>query len=368
MTGTMRAAIFLGPGKPLQIERIPLPMPREGEVLVKVTACGVCHTDLHVILGEVQFPTPAVLGHEITGIVMKLGPGVKGIKEGQRVVSSFIIPCGTCKFCAMGRDDMCENFFNYNRLKGQLYDGDTRLFRQDGSPIWMYSMGGLAEYAVIPATDVFPLPESIPLDRAAILGCAVFTAYGAVRHSAAIRAGERLAVVAAGGVGLNVIQWAKASGALQIIALDISEEKLRLAREMGATDVVNVKDNPVERVRFLTEGQGVDVAIEALGSSQTFELAINVLRDGGRMVAIGIAPAGTTASIDIQRMVRRGLHIMGSYGARVRSDMPEIIKMASRNVIDLKRPITAVYSLDQAHEAYEDLRNRKITGRAIIVM
>jgi S-(hydroxymethyl)glutathione dehydrogenase/alcohol dehydrogenase len=128
---------------------------------------------------------------------------------------------------------MCENFFYYNRIKGQLYDGETRLFRPDGSPVWMYSMGGLAEYAVVPSTDVFPLPESLPLDKSAILGCAVFTAYGAVRHAGDIHPGERVAVIATGGVGLNAVQWAKTFGAIQIIAIDISNEKLELARKMG---------------------------------------------------------------------------------------------------------------------------------------
>ncbi|MBX5436541.1 MAG: alcohol dehydrogenase catalytic domain-containing protein [Alicyclobacillaceae bacterium] len=364
----MRAAVLFQPGEPLRIERIPVPKPREGEVLIRVAACGVCHTDLHVMRGEVKFPTPAVLGHEITGTVVQLGPGVSSVAVGDRVACSFIMPCGTCDYCAVGRDDMCEKFFAMNRLHGQLYDGTTRLHAADGSPIWMYSMGGLAEYAVVPATDVFRLPPELPLDRSAILGCAVFTGYGAVRHAADVRPGERVAVVAAGGVGLNVIQWAKVFGALDIIALDVADDKLELAKKVGATHAVRADKEPVAEVMNLTGGRGVDVAIEALGSAQTFELAINLLRDGGRMVAVGIAPAGQTAALEIQRIVRRGIHVIGSYGARVRSDMPRIVEMAAKGLVDFQQSVTAVYPLDQAQAAYDDLKSRKITGRAIVVM
>ncbi|HLH74590.1 MAG TPA: alcohol dehydrogenase catalytic domain-containing protein, partial [Chloroflexota bacterium] len=177
----MKAAILRQIGTPLVVEEIPRPEPRTGEVLVKVQACGVCHTDLHVIKGEVQFPLPCVLGHEISGTITALGPEVRSVDVGQKVVCSFIMPCGSCYYCRQGRDDLCETFFAYNRLQGKLYDGDTRLRDRNGTPLWMYSMGGLAEYAVVPATDVFPLPTGIPFESAAILGCAVFTAYGAAR-------------------------------------------------------------------------------------------------------------------------------------------------------------------------------------------
>src|SRR4029077_4412006 len=181
---TMKAAVLSNAPGRLQIEEIPVPSPLAGEVLVKVHACGVCHTDLHVIKAEVAFPTPAVLGHEISGTIVELGKGVAAPPAGTPVVSAFIMPCGRCRLCAIGRDDLCDNFFAMNRLRGVLYDGSTRLRRADGSPLWMYSMAGLAEYAVVPATDVFPLPLGLPIVESCVLGCAVFTAYGAVRHAA----------------------------------------------------------------------------------------------------------------------------------------------------------------------------------------
>ncbi|GIX49148.1 MAG: hypothetical protein KatS3mg131_3359 [Candidatus Tectimicrobiota bacterium] len=151
---------------------------------MKVAACGVCHTDLHVIKGEVTFPVPCVLGHEISGVVEAVAPDVRHVRPGDAVVCSFIMPCGVCTYCVRGRDDLCETFFAMNRLKGTLYDGESRLRRADGSPLAMYSMGGLAEYAVVPASDVFPAPANVPLADACILGCAMMTAYGAVKNQA----------------------------------------------------------------------------------------------------------------------------------------------------------------------------------------
>jgi succinate semialdehyde reductase (NADPH) len=352
----------------MHVERIPVPEPLDGEVLVKVNACGVCHTDLHVIKAEVAFPTPAVLGHEISGTVEVLGPGVSGPPPGTNVVSAFIMPCGRCRLCAIGRDDLCDNFFAMNRLKGTLYDGTSRLRRSDGSTLWMYSMAGLAEYAVVPATDVFALPSGLPLLESSVLGCAVFTAYGAVRHGADLRGGERVAVVAAGGVGLNVVQIAHAFGASQIIAIDVRDDKLEIARRVGATDIVNSRTtNATEYVREITDGHGVDVAFEVLGRPETFTQALEIIGDGGRMVAVGIAPGKTSAPVEITRLVRRGLRIIGSYGARTRADMPEIIRLAARGTFRPETIVTKQFPLVEADAAYQALDRGEIVGRAIVV-
>ncbi len=363
----MRAAVLNAPGQGLHLEDIPVPTPRAGEVLVKLTSCGVCHTDLHVIKGEVAFPMPCVLGHEISGVVAALGPGVQALQEGMPVVCAFIMPCGTCRFCVQGRDDLCETFFGMNRLKGTLYDGETRLARADATPLWMYSMAGLADYAVVPATDVFPLPEAVQAREAAILGCAVFTAYGATRHSADLRAGESVAIVAVGGVGMNLVQVARAFGAAQIIAIDVVDEKLDMARRLGATHTVNgSRDNVVASVRELTGGTGVDVAFEALGRAETFIQASEVLRDGGRMVAIGIAPGTTTAPLEITRLVRRSQRVIGSYGARTRADMPQVLQLAARGVFRPEDVVTRRYALEDVDAAYSALARGEIAGRAII--
>lgn len=365
----MRAAVLREVGGRFALAELPRPEPRAGEVLVKVGACGVCHTDLHVVKGEVAFPMPCVLGHEIAGTIAALGPGVAGAAVGQRVVCSFIMPCGHCAYCVQGRDDLCETFFSYNRLRGTLYDGETRLRDADGAPLWMYSMGGLAEYAVVPATDVFPLPAALPFDEAAILGCAVFTSYGAVCHGAELRGGEAAAVVATGGVGSNLIQMARAFGAAPLIAVDVRDDKLAKAQELGATHVVNAaREDAVARIRALTGGRGVDVAFEALGRPETFAQAVESVRDGGRAVMVGIAPAGATAPVEITRLVRRGIRIVGSYGARTRTDMPALLRLVEAGAVNPGRAVSRRYALDEVNDAYAALARGEIVGRAVIVL
>jgi S-(hydroxymethyl)glutathione dehydrogenase/alcohol dehydrogenase len=368
MDATMKAAVLPAVGESLRLEEIPVPRPRRGEVLVRVRACGVCHTDLHVIKGEVAFPTPAVLGHEISGTVVELGEGVDHLEAGSRVVGTFIMPCGTCPACLSARDDLCGPFFALNRLRGTLYDGETRLYRPDGSPLAMYSMGGLAEYAVVPATAAFPVGDAVPFEEASVIGCAALTAYGAVRHGADLRVGERIAVVGVGGVGSLVVQFAKALGAAQIVAVDISAEKLEAARRLGATDVVDASQgDTAARVAELTGG-GVEVAFEALGLPQTFLDALGMLSDGGRMVAIGIAPVGELAPVEITRIVRRGLRIVGSYGGRPRTDMPRLLSLVESGVLRPSDAVTRRFSLEDVDAAYRALDAREIVGRAIVTM
>ncbi len=365
----MKAAVLPAVGAAFVIEDIPAPKPREGEVLLRVRACGVCHTDLHVVKGEVKFPVPAVLGHEVSGTVEALGPGVAGLTRGARVVASFIMPCGRCRFCAVGRDDLCETFFALNRLRGVLYDGETRLHRADGSALAMYSMAGLAEYCVVPATDVFPVPDSLPLEAACILGCAIMTAYGAVKHQAALRPAESVAVVGVGGVGSNVVQLARLFGATRIVAVDVRPEKLDAARRLGATDAVDASTgDPVAEVRRLTGSEGVDVAFEALGRPETVTAAFKMARDGGRVIVIGIGDGPAAAPIEITHLVRRGIRLQGSYGARVRGDVPELIALAAAGRISVTDPISRRYGLDEADEAYRALARGQILGRAIVVM
>lgn len=371
MVDTMRAAVWHGGGPELQIEEIAIPEPQAGEALVRLTSCGVCHTDLHVLRGEVAFPSPAVLGHEISGVVAAVGPGTDGSApaEGSKVVGAFIMPCGACRQCERGRDDMCLNFFAQNRLNGTLYDGTSRLRSADGRSIAMYSMAGLAEYAVVPITALASLPSQLPDLPAAILGCAIFTAYGAIRHSADLQPGETVAVVAIGGVGQSIVQVAKAMGAGRVIAIDVSDQKLAQARELGADEVINSSTtDPVVAVRELTDGDGVDVAFEARGLPQTFEQASRMLIDGGRMVAIGIAAGDATAQIEITPLVRRGFHIMGSFGGRTRVDLPAVIDLAAQGKINIADAVSRSYPLEQVNEAYAALGRGEIQGRAVITM
>ncbi|GAA4826751.1 zinc-binding dehydrogenase [Garicola koreensis] len=351
--------------EPLRADQITVDPPQADEVLIDVAACGVCHTDLHVIKDEVAFPKPAVLGHEVSGVVREVGAAVTHVQAGDRVACSFIMPCGACRHCAEGLEDLCENFFNHNRVRGQLYDGGTRLSR-GGEDLAMYSMAGHATCCVVPSRAVFALPDSVPLADAAVLGCSLFTGHGAVHSVAQVQPGENVAVIAAGGVGLSIIHLARAAGAQRVIAVDIDDEKLDLAYGLGATDVINsAAEEPAVAVRQLL-GRGVDVAFEALGSVATVKLAVDMLDDGGRAVLCGIAPAGQTLDVDITKLVRRKLKILGSFGASAATAMPEVIQLAAEGKIDLDTLITHRFAFDQTAEAYQLLNERKILGRGLI--
>ncbi|MBO9577452.1 MAG: zinc-binding dehydrogenase [Microbacteriaceae bacterium] len=369
---TMRAAVLRGDAPALEILEIAVPTPKAGEALVKVLACGVCHTDLHVVKGEVAFPRPAVMGHEISGTIVAIGDGTqdaRGLAVGDAVVGAFIMPCGACEFCDKGRDDMCANFFGQNRLKGTLYDGESRLSMPDGSFLAQYSMGGLAEYSVVPLTALAALPDALDPVSAAVLGCAAFTSYGAVHRAGHVEPGDSVAVVAVGGVGSGVVQVAKAAGADPIIAIDVAADKLEAARTLGATHTVNSREvDAVAAVREITGGRGVDVAFEALGHPATFEQAVGTLADGGRMVAIGIAAGDAAAAVKITPLVRRGYTLTGSFGARTREDLPATVALAASGGFDVEGLVTRRYPLADADAAYQALARGEITGRAVVVM
>lgn len=368
---TMRAAVLRRPGEGLAVETLRTPRPGPGEALLQVTACGLCHSDLHVRGGAIGFPVPAVLGHEVSGRVVELGPGAErgGLRIGEPVVAAFLMPCGSCEACARGRDDLCGPFFTFNRQRGQLFDGRTRLRTAAGEPVAMYSMGGLAQYAVVPVTALTPLLDGMDPVAAAVLGCAALTAYGAVRHGADLRAGETVAVVATGGVGMAIVQVARALGARRVIGIGVSDEKLAAARAAGATHAVNSSSrDPREAVLEITGGRGVDVAFEALGSPATWATALAVLADGGRMVAVGLGDGAQTAAVPINQLVRRSQRIVGSYGARTRTDLPAVVRLAAEGALGYRELVTRRLALDEADQGYELLAGRLVTGRAVVDM
>ncbi|KAJ8769145.1 hypothetical protein K2173_000920 [Erythroxylum novogranatense] len=369
----MRGVVFWEPNKPLTIEDFQIPRPKAGEILIKTKGCGVCHSDLHVIKGEIPFPSPCAIGHEITGEVVEHGPLTDSkitnkFPLGSQVVGAFIMPCGNCYYCSKGHDDLCEDFFAYNRAKGTLYDGETRLFlRSNGKPVCMYSMGGLAEYCVVPVNALTVLPSSLPYTESAILGCAVFTAYGAMAHAAEVRPGNSVAVIGIGGVGSSCLQIARAFGASEIVAVDVQDEKLAKAKILGATHTINSKkEDPVERIREITGGRGADVAVEALGKPVTFSQCIRSVKDGGKAVMIGLAKAGSLGEIDINHLVRRKIQVMGSYGGRARQDLPKLVRLAETGIFNLKDAVSRKYKFEDADKAFQDLNQGKIVGRAVV--
>lgn len=349
-------------------ESLQLDAPKAGEVLIDIAACGVCHTDLHVIKEEVAFPRPAVLGHEVSGVVLDVGDGVDHVGPGDRVVASFIMPCGECRHCHNGLEEICEVFFNNNRLNGKLLDGTTRMHRPDGTDVAMYSMAGHSQQTVVPGTGVFALPDEVSLQDAAILGCSIFTAYGSVFQTGEVTNRDTVAVVAAGGIGLSITHLAAAAGAQRIFVIDLDDNKLSLARDLGATDVINAdRQDPLEYIT--TElGHGVDVVFEALGTQATVQQAVSLADDGGRVVLTGIAPPGHVLDTPIAHLVRRKIQIVGSYGATVSTAMPAVIDLAAHGEIALQQLITDRFTFDQTDEAYRALDARNIQGRGLITI
>ncbi len=365
MTATMRAAVLDETG--LAIENIPIPEPRHGEVLLKVAGCGVCHSDLHVVRGGIPYRKPCVLGHETTGTVIAHGPDIPAgtPQVGSPVVCSFVMPCGTCVECERGRDDMCVNFFGVNRTLGTLYDGTSRLHREDGQMLHMFSMSGMAEYAVVPALAVYELPANLPLLESAVLGCAAITAFSAIKNGAGGVKGKSIAIVATGGVGLNLIQLSKLQGAERIIAIDINDDKIKMALDTGATEGVNsAQVDPVEAVMDLTGGVGVDVAFEALGSPTTFVQAFNMARNGGKTVPVGLNLGNVT--MPINRMVRAQVGIQGSYGSRVRVDMPEMLRLLSEAQFDPRDLVSSIVPITELGSTLDSLEAGEVRGRAVV--
>jgi 6-hydroxycyclohex-1-ene-1-carbonyl-CoA dehydrogenase len=332
----MKAAVFKEPNKPLAIEDVPMPEPGPGEVLVKVAACGACHTDLHYIdHGTPTFKKPPlILGHEASGTIAGLGAGVTEWSEGDRVLLSTIFPCGTCASCRNGRDNVCENLI----MLGNSVDG------------------AYAEYVLAPAHSVFTLPEEIPLREGAIIADATTTPYHAVAVRGNVSPGNNVVVFGCGGIGANVVQVAAVLGA-SVVAVDISVEKLEWARKLGAAETVNpTGEERIDKVIRKLSGGGADVAFECIGTPETQEQAFASTRNGGRLVMVGYSPK--PMSLNSGRVMFREMEVVGSLGCR-RVDYPRVIEMVAQGKLKAAELVTAHYGLDDINEAFDGLRAGK---------
>ncbi len=286
MSRKARAVICRELGKPVVVEEISVEPPRRGEVSVQLAACGVCHSDLSATNGTLAMPLPLILGHEAAGEVVEVGPDVDGLKEGDHVVSSFIYMCGECRFCASGRPVLC---IEQGRAVTTLPDGTLRTRDARGNPVSIFSgCGVMAEYATMHVDNLVKIDAEVPLDRAALVGCAVTTGVGAAINTARVTPGSSVAVFGCGGVGLNVIQGARIAGAQRIIAIDTLEPKLEMARAFGATDVLLYKEDPTKALKKLTGG-GPDYAFECVGNGELAAAAYRAIRRGGLAVVVGVA-------------------------------------------------------------------------------
>ncbi len=326
-------------------------------------ASGVCHSDLHVRDGEWQRPGPIVMGHEGAGIVEELGAGVdpveSGLRPGQLVALSWVVPCGVCRSCRAGRSWECQDSPSF--LHGRDADGRSRLRAADGSDVLAYlSIGTMAEAQVVPAGAAIPMPDGTPPEVAALIGCCVTTGVGAVIKTAAVPPGASVAVIGLGGVGLSAVMGARLAGAGQLVAIDRVAAKLELARELGATDTILAGPEPAstaDALRTVTGG-GPDFAFEAIGRPDTVELAIDAVRPGGSAVLVGMTAQGRRASFDVYRFVDGGRRILGSnYGSAVAAvDFPRYAALHVEGRLPIERLVDRRIDLDGVEAAFERLR------------
>jgi S-(hydroxymethyl)glutathione dehydrogenase/alcohol dehydrogenase len=370
----MLAALASDHSGQLIIRDLDIPKPRNGEALVKIHGSGICHSDLHVLKNEVNFPRPAVLGHEVMGEVLEVVDSddrYPNICAGQFVVSSFIMPCNTCENCISGNSNICSVFFAENRIKGNMLDGTKRLFDKSGSEIASYSMAGFAEYSVIPLSALSVLNNRNPKAEMCVLGCAGVTAFSSVKRAIDARRASNIsinsaAIIGLGGVGLFMTLFCKLLGVREIVAIDLDSEKLKLAEGMGASTMINSCDKDASSIKKEMKNRGVDMVFEAVGASQTLELGMEVLNEGGLLTAVGIAAHGTRAAIEITPLVRREFTLKGSFGGTVTRDLQTVVAMAERGEIPLEKLVTQKYRLTEINEAFRNLSDRKILGRSII--
>jgi Zn-dependent alcohol dehydrogenase len=357
------AAVLPDTGALIEVSEIELAAPGPGEVLVRIRASGVCHSDLNAVDGTSATRCPAVLGHEGAGVIEAVGSGVN-LRIGQHVALSWMPACGRCEECVRGLTHLCRTAWT-GMGHGGLLDGTTRLSWARG-PIYHYSyLSTFAQATVVPEQCVIPIPEGVPFDVAALVGCAVSTGIGAVWNTAGVRPGERVAVIGCGGVGLSAVLGALAVGATPVIAVDLAEEKLKLAKDLGATAGVRWAGTPDATAEAIREvsGGGVDYAIEATGRSEAMLAAFLSCRKRGAAVLIGISRSDATLPLPAIEIPRSERRILGSaYGSvRPERDFPNILRLHAEGRLPLDRLITHRLPLKGTADALELVR----TGRAV---
>ena len=352
-----RAAVAFAAGKPLEIVEIDVAPPRVGEVLVKIHATGVCHTDAFTLSGEdPEGVFPAVLGHEGGGEVVEVGEGVTTLKPGDHVIPLYTAECGQCTFCLSGKTNLCQAV-RATQGKGLMPDGTTR-FSYNGEPIYHYmGTSTFSEYTVVPEISLAKIDPAAPLEKVCLLGCGVTTGIGAVHNTAKVKAGDTVAVFGLGGIGLAVIQGAVQAKAGRILAIDTNPDKFALAREMGATDFINPNDHdqPIQDVIVAMTDGGVDFSFECIGNVKVMRAALECCHKGwGESVIIGVAGAGQEiCTRPFQLVTGRVWRGSAFGGVKGRSQLPGMVEQAMRGEIRLDPFITHNLPLEQINEAFE---------------
>lgn len=354
-------------GQPLVVETLDLAAPSTGEVLVRIGASGVCHSDYHVISGQAGHDLPVVLGHEGAGTIEAIGPDVDDLSVGDHVVLSWIPYCGECFYCTRDQTHLCKAYID-PLWAGTMPDGSSRLSK-GGKPYRHLSMlASWAEHAVVPAVSCVKVPDSVPFDVGALLGCAVTTGVGAVLNRAKVEPGSTVAIIGAGGVGLSLIMGAKLAEAAQIIVFDINLEKESLARQFGATDFVQSTPDSVEQLRSMTMGHGADYVFEAVGHVKLQEMALEMTRPGGQLIFVGMAGNDDHMSLSAANVTRSEKIVCGSvFGSScTHRDFNLYAEYFEQGRLPVDQLVTRRYALDGINDAIEAMLGG-LPGRGVIV-
>jgi S-(hydroxymethyl)glutathione dehydrogenase / alcohol dehydrogenase len=358
----MKAAVLRRPGDPLRIEEVTLAAPREGEVEVKLAATGVCRSDLHVMTGATRHPLPVVCGHEGSGRVSAVGPGVTRVSPGDPVVLSWSPMCGACFYCTHDLPAQCEAYLEAV-WNGTMRDGTTRL-SASGEPIYHYAaLASFAEACVVPESCCIPIPREAPLQTAALIGCAVATGVGAALIRAHVPQGAFVAVFGCGGVGMNILQGARLCGASRIIAVDVNPARLDAAPRFGATHMVNATSgDPVTSVRALTDGRGADFTFEALGRPAVMQQAMDAARRGGTVVLVGLGGQDEEVHLGAGTFTRSDKTLTSAYygGIDPSRDIPRLVDLSMQGKLQLDPLVGRRRPLDEINEAIEDLKRGEV--------
>lgn len=365
-----RAAVAWEAGKPLSLEEVDLMPPQKGEVLVRIVATGVCHTDAYTLSGaDPEGVFPAILGHEGAGIVEAIGEGVTSVAVGDHVIPLYTPECGQCKFCKSGKTNLCQAI-RATQGKGLMPDGTTRFFK-DGKPIFHYmGTSTFAEHTVVPEISLAKISKAAPLEKVCLLGCGVTTGMGAVKNTAKVQPGDTVAVFGLGGIGLSVIIGAVMAKASRIIAIDINEDKFDIAKKLGATDVVNPKnfDKPIQDVIVEMTDGGVDFSFECIGNVKVMRSALECCHKGwGESVIIGVAAAGQEISTRPFQLVTGRIWKGSAFGGvKGRSQLPGIVEQYMNGEFELDTFITHTMGLDDINHAF-DLMHEGKSIRTVIL-
>jgi S-(hydroxymethyl)glutathione dehydrogenase / alcohol dehydrogenase len=359
----MKAAVFHGPNLPLSIEDVELDKPQDREVLIKTVASGVCHSDLHFVDGLYPYPAPAVLGHEAAGIIEEVGKQVTYVKPGDHVICCLSVFCGNCEQCMSGHPNRCSN-----KSATQRNPADKPRISQKGKPVNQFlDISSYCEKMLLHENAVVKIREDLPLDRAALIGCGVTTGVGAVLNTAKIEPGSTVAVFGAGGVGLAAIQGARIAGARKIIAVDMFEGKLAMAKRLGATDTIDASSSdPVDEIRKMTGG-GVDYSFEAIGLKKVAEQAFNSLKAGGTATVIGMIPVGQKVEIDgYMFLTERKLQGSNMGSNRFRIDMPKYIDFYLQGRLNLDDMISQRRKLEDVNDAFRAMKAGEVARTVLM--